>query len=75
MSNRAEQDDSYAETQSSLRDQVPVQGDDEQVEDPIQDSYADSDQQLGKPMSFLMVNSSVIRLLTRYREGRERGDQ
>lgn len=57
MSNRAEDDyedyndtsDSYAkETDPSLKDQVPVQGDDEQVEDPIEPSYADSDQQLGK---------------------------
>lgn len=46
-----EVDDSsnYAkETDPNLKDQVPVQGDDEQIDDPIQPPYSDSDQQLGK---------------------------
>ncbi|KAJ5558914.1 hypothetical protein N7461_002886 [Penicillium sp. DV-2018c] len=42
-------DDSYAkETRSSLKDQVPVQGDNERLEDPFQPPYSNSDQQLGK---------------------------
>jgi len=43
-----EVDDYAKETDPSLKDQVPVQGDDEQIEDPIQPPYSDSDQQLGK---------------------------
>lgn len=44
-----EEDNSYAgETNSSLKDQVPVQGDNEDIEDPIDSSYSNSDQQLGK---------------------------
>lgn len=40
------QDDSYASAQ--MNEPVPVQGDNKQVEDPVDASSADSDQQLGK---------------------------
>jgi hypothetical protein len=40
------QDDSYATSQN--KEQVPVQGDNKPVEDPVTASSADSDQQLGK---------------------------
>lgn len=41
-------DNSYAnETNPNLRDQVPVQGDNAQIEDPMQPPYSNSDQQLG----------------------------
>lgn len=50
-------DDSYAkETRSSLKDQVPVQGDNEQLEDPIQPPYSNSDQQLGKSAISYLTN-------------------
>ncbi|KAJ5987542.1 hypothetical protein N7451_011907 [Penicillium sp. IBT 35674x] len=46
------EDNSYAgETNSSLKDQVPVQGDNEDFEDPIDPSYSNSDQQLAEPLT------------------------
>lgn len=49
-------DDSYAEdTNSNLRDQVPVHGDDQQFEDPMQPPYSNSDQQLGKTITFTLT--------------------
>jgi hypothetical protein len=39
-------DASYA-TESNLKEPVPVQSDDQPVEDPVQPYYANSDQQLG----------------------------
>ena len=45
-------DNSYvAETNPALRDTVPVQPDEQQVEDPMQPPYSNSDQQLGKSLS------------------------
>lgn len=42
-------DNSYvAETNPALRDTVPVQPDEQQVEDPMQPPYSNSDQQLGE---------------------------
>lgn len=42
-------DDSYAysETQSGLRNQVPVQRDEDDYEDPVQPPYSNSNEQLG----------------------------
>lgn len=40
------QDDSYTSTQTN--EPIPVQGDNKQVEDPMNASSADSDEQLGK---------------------------
>lgn len=49
-------DDSYAkETRSGLRDQVPVQGDNERFEDPIQPPHSNSDRQLGKSGVFYLT--------------------
>jgi hypothetical protein len=42
-------DDSYAkETNPNLRGQVPIQGDNQQFDDPMQPPYSNTDQQLGK---------------------------
>lgn len=38
------QDDSYA---SQMNEPVPVQSDNKEIEDPVDASFADSDQQLG----------------------------
>lgn len=52
-------DSSYAkETKSSLRGQVPVQGDNQRVDDPMQPPYSNSDQQLGK-INILALTDSV----------------
>jgi hypothetical protein len=68
-------DDSYAkETHTSLRDHVPVLGDNEQIEDPIQPPYSNSDQQLGKSR-VILTSIAVNRQLTKYRRGRKRGDR
>lgn len=41
-------DNTYAhETRSGLRDYIPVQGDNQSFEDPIQPPYSNTDQQLG----------------------------
>lgn len=53
-------ENSYAvEPQSNLRDQVPVQEDEQPYEDPMQPPYSNSDQQLGKFMLFPEVNSKL----------------
>lgn len=55
-------DDSYAkETHSSLKNQIPVQKDNERLEDPIEPPYSNSDQQLGKSK---LTNIAVITKLT-----------
>jgi len=42
-------DNSYAkETNSSLRDRIPVQWDNQRFEDPMQPPYSNSQEQLGK---------------------------
>lgn len=44
-------DDSYAKvTNPNLKGQVPVQGDNQQFDDPMQPPYSNTDQQLGKLM-------------------------
>jgi hypothetical protein len=43
------QDDSYA---TQMNEPVPVQSDNNDVEDPVDASFADSDQQLGKYHTF-----------------------
>lgn len=54
-------ENSYAgEPKSNLRDQVPVQEDEQSFEDPMQPPYSNSDQQLGKSMLFPEVNSKVL---------------
>ena len=53
-------DDSYVEeTDPSLRGQVPVQGDDQPFDDPVQPPYSNSDQQLGKCILYSLANSKV----------------
>lgn len=53
-------ENSYAgEPKSNLRDQVPVQEDEQSFEDPMQPPYSNSDQQLGKSMLFPEVNSEA----------------
>lgn len=55
------EDDSYAkETKPNLRGQVPVQGQKQQYDDPMQPPYSNTDQQLGKLILY-WNNSSVIR--------------
>lgn len=44
-------DDSYAKvTNPNLKGQVPVQGDNQQFDDPMQPPYSNTDQQLGRLM-------------------------
>lgn len=50
------QDDSYVTSQKN--ESVPVQGDNERVEDPVKASSADSDQQLGK---YYILHSTITR--------------
>ena len=58
-------DSSYAkETKSSLRDQIPVQGDSQRLEDPMQPPYSNSHQQLGMFIFFCVAGSTVIRQTT-----------
>lgn len=46
-------DDSYTnETNANLRDQVPVQSQEQSYEDPMQPPYSNSDQQLGKAIYY-----------------------
>ncbi|KAJ5771647.1 hypothetical protein N7520_002176 [Penicillium odoratum] len=55
-------DDSYAkEPNSSLRNQVPVQGDNEGFEDPIQPPYSNSDQQLEADENEAIDKSNIIK--------------
>ena len=50
-------DNSYAhENRSELRNQIPVQRDDDEVEDPIQPPFSNSDQQLGKVLGLSGVS-------------------
>ncbi|KAJ5676759.1 uncharacterized protein N7477_002392 [Penicillium maclennaniae] len=55
-------DDTYAqETDPSLRDKVPVQGDDQQIEDPMQPPYSNSDQQLEDDENEAINKSNILR--------------
>ncbi|KAJ5909846.1 hypothetical protein N7504_004489 [Penicillium tannophilum] len=55
-------DNSYAnETNPSLRDQVPVQGDNAQIEDPMQPPYSNSDQQLEEDENEAIDKSNIMR--------------
>ncbi|KAJ5798747.1 uncharacterized protein N7503_006252 [Penicillium pulvis] len=57
-----EEDNSYAgETNSSLKDQVPVQGDNEEIEDPIDSSYSNSDQQLAADENEAVDKSNILK--------------
>ncbi|KAJ5904538.1 hypothetical protein N7504_006921 [Penicillium tannophilum] len=57
-----EEDNSYAgETNSSLKDQVPVQGDNEDIEDPIDSSYSNSDQQLAADENEAVDKSNILK--------------
>lgn len=50
-------DNSYVkETRSSLKDHVPVQRDNDQLDDPIQPPYSNSAQQLGKHFTWLLLH-------------------
>ncbi|KAJ5982028.1 hypothetical protein N7451_012128 [Penicillium sp. IBT 35674x] len=55
-------DDSYTkETRSSLKDQVPVQGDTKRFEDPVQPPYSNSDQQLEQDENEAIDKSNILR--------------
>ncbi|CDM30857.1 hypothetical protein DTO013E5_497 [Penicillium roqueforti] len=55
-------DDSYVEeTDPSLRAQVPVQGDEQPFDDPIQPPYSNSDQQLERDENEAIDNSNVLK--------------
>jgi hypothetical protein len=41
-------DDSYAKTERDIQDQMPIQRDTQEYEDPMQPPASNSDQQLGK---------------------------
>lgn len=56
------QDDSYA---SQMNEPVPVQSDSQQVEDPVDASFADSDQQLGN-FTFLCHTAIVTSTMCRW---------
>lgn len=45
------EDNSYISRQGNKNEPLPVQADGDRIEDPIDASTADSDEQLGKPMS------------------------
>ncbi|KAJ5968845.1 hypothetical protein N7501_005093 [Penicillium viridicatum] len=55
-------DDSYAkETNPNLKGQVPVQGDNQQFDDPMQPPYSNTDQQLEEDEQEAIDNSNVLR--------------
>ncbi|KAJ5472660.1 hypothetical protein N7530_006661 [Penicillium desertorum] len=55
-------DDSYAkETNPNLRGQVPVQGDNQQFDDPMQPPYSNTDQQLEEDEREAIDESNVLR--------------
>ncbi|KAJ5174063.1 uncharacterized protein N7500_001994 [Penicillium coprophilum] len=55
-------DNSYAhETDPSLRNQVPVQGESEPLEDPIQPPYSNSNQQLEEDESEVIDESRILK--------------
>ncbi|KAL7919085.1 hypothetical protein ACQKWADRAFT_212620 [Trichoderma austrokoningii] len=56
------QDDSYA---SQMNEPVPVQSDDKQVEDPVDASFADSDQQLKQDDREAIDESNIMDERTR----------
>ena len=51
------------ETNPNLRDIVPVQPDEQEVEDPMQPLYSNSDQQLGKNISFTLPQTSELTVI------------
>lgn len=51
------------ETNPNLRDIVPVQPDEQEVEDPMQPPYSNSDQQLGKNISFTLPQISELTVI------------
>ncbi|GMF79618.1 unnamed protein product [Aspergillus oryzae] len=59
-------DNSYAhETRSELRNQIPVQRDEDDVEDPIQPPFSNSDKQLGKVLDSSGVSPRSLTILQR----------
>ncbi|GES60575.1 hypothetical protein ATEIFO6365_0006003600 [Aspergillus terreus] len=55
-------DNSYArETRSGLRNYVPVQGDDQPFEDPVQPPYSNTDQQLAEDEEEAIDKSNILR--------------
>ncbi|PYH86598.1 hypothetical protein BO82DRAFT_90454 [Aspergillus uvarum CBS 121591] len=54
-------DNSYAhETQSGLRNQIPVQKDEDRYDDPMQPPYSNSDQQLAQDEDEAIDQSNVL---------------
>ncbi|KAJ6023490.1 hypothetical protein N7499_008886 [Penicillium canescens] len=54
-------DNSYKENRSNLKGQVPVQGDNERYEDPIQPPYSNTDQQLEEDENEAIDKSNILR--------------
>ncbi|OQE18898.1 hypothetical protein PENFLA_c020G06776 [Penicillium flavigenum] len=55
-------DDSYAkETKPNLRGQVPVQGENQQFDDPMQPPYSNTDQQLEEDEQEAIDKSNILR--------------
>lgn len=55
-------DNSYAhETRSELRNQIPVQRDEDDVEDPIQPPFSTSDKQLAQDEQEAIDRSNILR--------------
>ncbi|KAJ5931956.1 hypothetical protein N7516_006445 [Penicillium verrucosum] len=55
-------DDSYAKvTNPNLKGQVPVQGDNQQFDDPMQPPYSNTDQQLEEDEQEAIDNSNILR--------------
>ncbi|KAE8137241.1 hypothetical protein BDV38DRAFT_247664 [Aspergillus pseudotamarii] len=55
-------DNSYAhENRSDLRNQIPVQRDEDEVEDPIQPPFSNSDQQLAQDEKEAIDTSNILR--------------
>jgi len=56
-------DDTYTrETRSGLRNYMPVQGDDQPVEDPVQPPYSNTDQQLGTKSTNISLEKPLTRM-------------
>ncbi|GES66950.1 hypothetical protein ATEIFO6365_0017001200 [Aspergillus terreus] len=54
-------DNTYAhETRSGLRDYIPVQGDNQPFEDPIQPPYSNTDQQLAEDEEEAIDKSNIL---------------
>ncbi|KAL4890434.1 hypothetical protein BDV59DRAFT_204392 [Aspergillus ambiguus] len=54
-------DNTYAgETRSGLRSYIPVQGDNQRVEDPVQPPYSNTDQQLAEDEEEAINKSNIL---------------